>query len=146
MAAAPRVSLNKCIAAASARVRRRIEALGPYQSLFLLIVPTSLIEPLKLIAVYVAGEGHWVTGTAMIVLAYCGSLLLLHRLFGIVKPKLLTLPWFAKVWGWLGKLKKALGFRCENHSDASDPADAGCPRQIACSDGTERKYRAKEIE
>lgn len=65
-------------------------------------MPTALVEPLKLIAVAVAGDGHWITGTVMIVAAYAASLLLVERLFRIVKPKLLTLPWFARLWaGWV---------------------------------------------
>ena len=68
-------------------VRHAIERLGPYQSLVLLAVPTSLIEPLKFVAVAIAGEGHWITGTAMIVVAYAGSFFVVERLFSIVKPK-----------------------------------------------------------
>lgn len=80
----------------ASRARRWIEHLGPYQSLALLAVPTSLVEPLKLVAVAVAGEGHWITGTIMIVVAYAASLLLVERLFRLVRPKLLMLPWFAR--------------------------------------------------
>ena len=80
-------------------LRRSIERLGPYQSLVLLLIPTCFVEPLKLIAVAVAGEGHWISGTVMIVVAYAASLLLVERLFRIVKPKLLTLPWLAWLWG-----------------------------------------------
>jgi hypothetical protein len=79
-------------------LRGFIEGLGPYQSLVLLALPTSLVEPLKLIAVVVLGKGHWITGSFMIVGAYAASLLLVERLFRIVKPKLLTLPWFARIW------------------------------------------------
>jgi hypothetical protein len=82
-------------------VRCRIERMGPYQSLLLLAVPTSLIEPLKLIAVAVAGKGHWITGTVMIIAAYGCSLLFVERLFHVVKPKLLTLPWFLRLWNWV---------------------------------------------
>jgi hypothetical protein len=82
-------------------IRGRIESLGPYPSLFLLAVPTALVEPLKLMAVAVAGEGHWITGTGMIIAAYATSLLVLERLFVIVKPKLMTLGWFAGLWHWL---------------------------------------------
>jgi len=89
----------------SPRLRRHIEGLGPYQSLVLLAIPTSLVEPLKLIAVAVAGDGHWITGTAMIIAAYAVSLMLLERLFSIVKPKLLTLPWFARLWGWVVEIR-----------------------------------------
>jgi hypothetical protein len=83
------------------RLRRYIEGLGPYQSLALLVIPTSLVEPLKLVAVAVAGDGHWITGTIMIIAAYAASLLLVERLFSIVKPKLLMLPWFARLWRWV---------------------------------------------
>jgi hypothetical protein len=74
----------------TAGVRQAIERLGPYQSIVLLAVPTGLIEPLKLVAVAIAGEGHWIAGTAMIIAAYAGSLFVVERLFRIVKPKLMT--------------------------------------------------------
>ena len=79
-------------------LKRRIEDLGPYQSLFLLAVPTATVEPLKLVAVAIAGDGHWIAGTAMIVTCYQLSLVVVERLFIVVKPKLLTIPWFAKLW------------------------------------------------
>jgi hypothetical protein len=87
------------------RIRHRIERLGPYQSLVLLAVPTSIVEPLKLVAVAIAGEGHWITGTVVIVTAYAASMLVIERLFSIVKPKLLTLNWFARLWTWLVGLR-----------------------------------------
>jgi hypothetical protein len=94
----------------ASRLRRFIEGLGPYQSLVLLAIPTALVEPLKLVAVAVAGEGHWITGTVMIIAAYAASLLVLERLFLIVKPKLLTLPWFGRLWTWfIGVRGKAAG-------------------------------------
>lgn len=80
------------------RLRRSIEGLGPYPSLLVLAIPTSLVEPLKLVAVAIAGKGHWITGTVVIAGAYATSLLLVERLFRIVKPKLLMLPWFAWLW------------------------------------------------
>jgi hypothetical protein len=78
--------------------RRAIEKLGPYPSLALVLVPLCIVEPLKFAAVAIAGEGHWLTGTGMIVAAYAVSILLVERLFEIVKPKLLTLGWFAWLW------------------------------------------------
>ena len=36
----------------------------------------------------------------MIIAAYAVSLLVVERLFKIVRPKLLTLLWFAKLWNW----------------------------------------------
>jgi hypothetical protein len=86
-------------------IRHRIEKLGPYQSLVLLAVPTSIVEPLKLAAVAIAGEGHWITGTVVITAAYSTSVFAIERLFAIVKPKLLTLNWFARLWTWLVGLR-----------------------------------------
>jgi hypothetical protein len=95
----------------ASKLRNYIERLGPYQSLVLLAIPVSLVEPLKLAAVVVAGIGHWVTGTITIICAYAASLLLVERLFRIVKPKLMTLPWFARIWGWVVGIRgRALGW------------------------------------
>jgi hypothetical protein len=99
----------------AARSRAWIESLGPYQSLLLLAVPVCLVEPMKLVAVAVAGHGHWITGTGMIVAAYAASLLVIERLFLIVKPKLLMLPWFASIWTWFvvlrGKFLRGIGWQ-----------------------------------
>jgi hypothetical protein len=80
-------------------LRKRIERLGPYPSLVLVLVPLAIVEPAKLVAVLIAGEGHWLTGTITLIAAYAVSLLAVERLFCIVKPKLLTLRWFAAAWG-----------------------------------------------
>lgn len=79
-------------------LKRTIERLGPYQSRTLLALPIATVEPLKLAAVAVAGTGHWITGTAMLVACYALSLLVVERLFLIVKPKLMTIRWFDSCW------------------------------------------------
>ena len=79
-------------------LRRTIEDLRPHPSLLLLGVPTATVEPLKLVAMALAGNGHWITGTVMVAACYAFSLLVIERLFVIVKPKLLTIRWFATVW------------------------------------------------
>ncbi|MCK1423571.1 hypothetical protein IVB14_29070 [Bradyrhizobium sp. 180] len=89
-------------------LKRTIKNLGPYPSLLLLAVPTATVEPLKLVALAVAGKGHWITGTAMIVACYLLSLCVVERLFVIVKPKLLTLPWFAKLWNAVTSVRTAI--------------------------------------
>jgi hypothetical protein len=92
------VNANEAAGGPVTRARAWIESLGPYQSLLLVAVPVCLVEPMKLAAVAIAGEGHWIAGTGMIIAAYAASLLLVERLFLIAKPKLLTLPWFASIW------------------------------------------------
>ena len=73
----------------SRAIRRSIERLGPYTSLLLMAVPLAIVEPLKLAAVFVAGDGHWLVGLGVIICAYAVSLLITEWRFIIVKPKLL---------------------------------------------------------
>src|ERR1700687_4842615 len=87
---------------------RFVGSLGPYQSLALLLVPVSVVEPLKLIAVAVAGEGHWIGGSGVVGGAYAVMFLFIERLFRLVKPKLLTLHWFARLWQWFIHLRGKL--------------------------------------
>jgi hypothetical protein len=74
--------------------------LTPYMALCLLAVPLAVVEPLKLAAVFICGSGHWVAGLIVMLGAYALSVFLVERLFKIVKPKLLKLPWFAGAWRW----------------------------------------------
>ena len=66
-----------------ARFRRFVQQLGPYQSLASLGVPAAVVEPLKIVAVGIAGNGHWLAGTATVVAAYAVSLLFIERLSAI---------------------------------------------------------------
>lgn len=84
--------------AALAYLRRFIRRLGPYPSLAVLALPLAMIEPMKLVALVVFGAGHWLTGSLVMAGAYALSILFVERLFKLVKPKLLKLPWFAALW------------------------------------------------
>jgi hypothetical protein len=105
------------------RVRAWIEGLGPYQSLLLLGVPVCLVEPMKLAAVAIAGDGRWITGTGMIIAAYAISLLLVERLFLIAKPKLLKLRWLAPIWARVvvlrATLMRSIGWRARRPKEQS---------------------------
>jgi hypothetical protein len=93
------------------RIRHYIQGLNAYASLILLAVPVISVELLKLAAVFVLGDGHWMTGTIVMLCAYALSILLVERLFRIVKPKLLTLPWFAAMWTWfVGVRRRVFGW------------------------------------
>jgi formate-dependent nitrite reductase membrane component NrfD len=90
---------------ALARTRRCLQKISPYLSLVMLLVPLLTVEPLKLLALIVAGKGHWFTGTGMILGAYALSLLVVERLFRVVKPKLMTISWFSKLWTWFTAIR-----------------------------------------
>jgi hypothetical protein len=90
-------------------LRKWIEGLGPYKSLAILAIPAAIVEPAKLVALAIAGEGHWFSGTFVLIVAYSLSIFVIERLFRIVKPKLLKLRWFAKGWRWfVGVRAKAI--------------------------------------
>jgi uncharacterized membrane protein SirB2 len=88
-----------------ARTRRRLQKVSPHLSLVLLLIPLLIVEPLKLVALIVAGEGHWLTGSGIILGAYAVSLLVVERLFRVVKPKLMTISWFSKLWIWFTAIR-----------------------------------------
>lgn len=79
-------------------LRHRIERLPPYPSLLLVAVPLAVVEPLKLAIVFFVGDGHWIGGLIAMLCAYAVSLFITHWLFGVVKPKLMKLSWFAAFW------------------------------------------------
>jgi hypothetical protein len=95
-----------------ARGRRRLQRIGPYPSLLLLLLPLLLVEPLKLLALIVAGNGHWLTGTGMLVAAYAASLLVVERLFRVLKPKIMMMGWFNRLWtGFVALRARLIGGR-----------------------------------
>jgi len=92
--------------AAMQRIRRWLESRSAYQSLAIIAVPFAMVEPAKLVAVGVAGEGHWFTGSIVLIVAYALSIFVVERLFRILKPNLLKLRWFAKGWRWFVSVRK----------------------------------------
>ncbi|HUI14358.1 MAG TPA: hypothetical protein VL048_12925 [Xanthobacteraceae bacterium] len=81
-------------------LRRQIERLPPYPALALIAVPLAVVEPLKLVTLFIIGKGHWLAGVVTMICAYAVSLFVTERLFKMVKLKLLTLPWFKTLWSW----------------------------------------------
>ena len=83
-----------------AKGRRRLQQMNPYLSLLVLLVPLMFVEPLKVAALFIAGKGHWIAGSGVLLGAYIVSLFFIERLFRVLKQKCLMLPWFAKPWFW----------------------------------------------
>jgi hypothetical protein len=55
-----------------------------------------------------AGHGHWLTGTGMLIVAYGVSLVVVERLFKVVKFKLMTMKWFAALWTWFTAMRNRM--------------------------------------
>ncbi|CAO3457177.1 hypothetical protein [Azospirillum largimobile] len=78
-----------------------IAGLGPYPSLMLVLVPLALLEPAKPAGAWLFATGRPLAGAAVIAGAELVKITLVERLFHIAKPKLLTIGWFARGYGWV---------------------------------------------
>jgi hypothetical protein len=85
-------------------LERRIAALSPYAALVVFAAPTVLLLPLKLLGFWLLSHGHAAQAVALIVAGKIVGTAVVARLFVLVKPTLMTLPWFARLYirwsGW----------------------------------------------
>lgn len=88
-------------------VIRQFEALlrrlPPRWAVVVLVLPSLLILPVKLAAVWLVAEGHALLGVVVIVAAKLFGTALLAWLFQLIQPALMQLAWFAQLYGrWTG--------------------------------------------
>jgi hypothetical protein len=79
-------------------VERRIAALPPYAALVVFFLPTLLLLPVKLAALWLIAQGHKFLGLLVIVAAKLVGTALVARLFQLTQPALMRLPWFARLY------------------------------------------------
>ena len=79
-------------------VEARVQALPPWAALLVFALPTALLLPVKLLALWAIGHGHVVLGMVVIALAKVLGTAVVARLFTLTRPALLQLAWFA--WGY----------------------------------------------
>lgn len=75
-------------------LERRIAALPPYAALALFLLPTLLILPVKLLALWAISQGRLLLGTLVILGAKLVGTAILARLFTLTQPALMQLDWF----------------------------------------------------
>ncbi|MCB1980185.1 MAG: hypothetical protein KDF25_12670 [Burkholderiaceae bacterium] len=71
----------------------------PWLALVLFFVPALALLPVKLLALWLIGEGHALTGLAVILLAKLVGTAIVARLFTLTQPALMQLVWFARWYG-----------------------------------------------
>lgn len=91
-----------------ARLERLIAGLPPYAALAALALPTSVLFPLKLLAVYLVAQGKVVAAGFLFVGAKIASTALIARLFMLTRPALMRLSWFAAAYDVIMPWKEAL--------------------------------------
>ena len=91
-----------------AAVERWIASLPPYGALLAFVLPTSVLLPLKFLAVWLLANNYYVSATALFVGAKIVSTALLARIFILAKPALMQIPWFARLYDLFIPWKDAL--------------------------------------
>ena len=83
-------------------VFRQIEAvikrLPPYAALALFLLPTLLLLPVKLLALWLISIGRAKLGLLVIVMAKVIGTAIVARLFALTQPALMQLTWFARLY------------------------------------------------
>ena len=89
-------------------IERRIQTLPPYGALSLFLLPTLLLLPIKLLALWFIGQGHVLAGTLVIIAAKLVGTAIVARLFSLTQPALMRLAWFARLYVRWHDWKEAL--------------------------------------
>jgi hypothetical protein len=90
------------------RIEAGIAALPPGAALAVFLLPTLMLLPVKLAALWLIGSGHALLGAVSIVCAKIVGTALVARLFALTQPALLRLAWFARWYGRWTAWKDAL--------------------------------------
>ena len=90
------------------RLEARISASPRWLALLLFLAPAVLLFPLKLLALWLIGEGNAGTGVFIIVAAKVLGTAFVGRLFILVEPQLMTFSWFARALNWWRETKSRI--------------------------------------
>ena len=91
-----------------AKAESLIAALPPYAALAVFALPTALLLPLKLVALYLIAKGQAVAAGALFVAAKVVGTALVARIFQLTQPALMRIGWFAWGYGYFVPWKDAI--------------------------------------
>ena len=80
------------------QLERRITRLPPWAALLVFGVPVGALVPIKLLALYLFGQGHVMLGLGLVLAAKLTGTALAARLFQLTQPALMQLKWFARLY------------------------------------------------
>jgi len=80
------------------QVETLITKLPPYAALLCFAVPSLLLIPVKLVALYFISHGHALSGMLTVIGAKIAGTALVARLFTLTQPRLMRIGWFAWVY------------------------------------------------
>ena len=88
------------------RFVRWVAALPPNGALAMFLTPTLVLLPFKFLALAAFTRGMFLTGLVVAVSAKVVGTALVARIFALCKPQLLTVPWFARTYAWVGRVRE----------------------------------------
>ena len=81
-----------------ARIEQFIARLPPWAALLAFGVPALALIPIKLLALYLLGRGHFAAGLFLVIAAKITGTAVAARLFQLTHPALMRMPWFARLY------------------------------------------------
>ena len=85
-----------------------IAGLPPYGAAVLFLLPGLCLLPVKISALWLIANGHALFGLQLIILAKLVGTVLVARIFVLTKPQLMTLGWFATLYGFITRWRNML--------------------------------------
>ena len=89
-------------------IERWIGNLPPYGALVMLVVPALLLLPVKVLALYLIGKKRAIMGISVILIAKVVGTAVVARIFQLIHPALMRLPWFVPLYERWTHWKEAL--------------------------------------
>jgi hypothetical protein len=89
-------------------LEQRIASLPPRAALAVFLAPTLMLLPIKLLALWLIGQGHAFFGLLVIVAAKLAGTALVARLFMLTRPQLMRMDWFANLYVRWSAFKESL--------------------------------------
>ena len=80
------------------QLERLITRLPPWAALLVFGVPVGALVPVKLLALYLFGQGHVMLGLGLVLAAKLAGTAIAARLFQLTHPALMQLKWFARLY------------------------------------------------
>ncbi|AZO76587.1 MULTISPECIES: hypothetical protein [unclassified Bosea (in: a-proteobacteria)] len=91
-----------------ARLETAIGRLPPYGALIALAIPFAIVEPLKLLGLLFLARGAFTAGIVTTAIGHLAGFLLVERVYHAGRAQLLTIPWFARIMGWIDAIRQVV--------------------------------------
>lgn len=86
------------------RIVAALERLPPWAALLLFAVPFLIVEPMKLVALWILAQGRITAAIVTFAVAQLAAAGVSVFLFDALRPKLMSIGWFAMLWGQVIRL------------------------------------------